>query len=247
MGLQLVIKPVSFSGTVRIAGQAMDMQEQPTTDELFDMVTKGSRIPLDEIRKHPEGRIYPDPPVFVAPKDDGWEGRFDFSNAQMMNDLGEIARTIVADGAPAPPRPGRPGANDARDEAARPFRLVSRRQMNVLNSVGQELSSQNRGLTTNPAYLHPEDLSTLDLAEGDLVEIRSEHATILGVVGVDPNLRRGLVSMTHSWGDGPERDHEVREIGGNTGRLSAVDTHYERYTGLPRMSNIPVTLARASI
>jgi hypothetical protein len=37
----------------------------------------------------------------------------------------------------------------------------------------------------------------------------------------------------------------VREIGANTGRLSAVDSDYERYTGLPRMSNIPVAVAPA--
>ena len=77
--------------------------------------------------------------------------------------------------------------------------------------------------------------------------IDTQDVDPLGVVGVDPNLRRGLVSMTHSWGDVPERDHEVREIGGNTGRLSAVDTDYERYTGLPRMSNIPVSLSRATV
>jgi hypothetical protein len=53
--------------------------------------------------------------------------------------------------------------------------------------------------------------------------------------------------MTHSWGDVPERDAEVRTIGANTGRLSSVESDYERYTGLPRMSNIPVAVSRASL
>ena len=65
------------------------------------------------------------------------------------------------------------------------------------------------------------------------------------MVAADANLRRGLVSMTHSWGDGPDRDADVRTIGANTGRLSPVDVDYERYTGLPRMSNIPVRVERA--
>ncbi len=51
--------------------------------------------------------------------------------------------------------------------------------------------------------------------------------------------------MTHSWGDVPERDAEVRAIGANTGRLTSVETDYERYTGLPRMSNIPVAISPA--
>ncbi len=234
LGLQLTIKPVSFSGTVRVAGQPMDMDERPSTDALFDMVTKGSRISLDEVRRHPEGRLYPEPAVFVAPADEGWEGRLDVGNRQMMEDLAEVA----AEGSAGSPL-------DLSDTEPWPFRLVSRRQMNVLNSVGQDIPGQNRGLTTNPAYLHPDDLTELGLSKGDVVEIRSQRASILGVVGVDPHLRRGLVSMSHSWGDVPESDHRVREIGANTGRLSAVDSDYERYTGLPRMSNIPVTLSRA--
>jgi len=236
LGVQLTIKPVSFSGTVRIAGQPMDMHEQPTTDELFDMVTKGSRIPLDEIRKHPAGRVYPDPPVTVAPKDEGWTGRLDLGNAQMMQDLAEVA----AEGR----EPARAGQGAGAGETRRwPFRLISRRQMNVLNSVGRDIPAQTRGRTTNPAWLHPDDAAALGLAAGGLVEIRSQRASIRAVVGLDPSLRRGLVSMTHSWGDVPECDDRVREIGANTGRLSAVDSDYERYTGLPRMSNIPVSLS----
>jgi len=233
LGVQLVIKPVSFSGTVRVPGQAMDMIEEPTTDALFDMVTRGSRVPLDEVRRHPAGAVFDDPPVFVAPKDEGASGRLDVGNDVMMAELGRVAQeetTPVAD-------------------AAHPFRLVSRRQPNVLNSVGCDEPGQLGGRTTNPAHLHPDDLAALGLAEGDLVEIRSGRAGILGVVAADATLRRGLVSMTHSWGDGPSRDGEVREIGANTGRLSAVDVDYERFTGLPRMSNIPVDvrpLARPS-
>jgi anaerobic selenocysteine-containing dehydrogenase len=227
MGLQLVVKPVSFSGTVRVAGWAMDMREAPTTDELFAQVTKGSRISLEAVRAHPGGAIFQDPPVIVAERDAGWTGRLDLGNAVMMTDLAAVA-----------------SAPDA-DESRWPFRLVSRRQMNVLNSVGCDEPGQHRGRSTNPAYLHPADLEALGLVPGDLVEIRSARASILGVVDVDRNLRRGLVSMTHSWGGAPDLDAKVREIGANTGRLSAVDADYERYTGLPRMSNIPVVVTRA--
>ncbi|MAG32635.1 MAG: molybdopterin dinucleotide-binding protein [Deltaproteobacteria bacterium] len=227
LGVQLVLRPVSFLGTVRVAGKAIDMIEKPTMDDLFDIVTQGSRIPLDEVRKRPAGALFPDPQVLVAAADEGWTGRLDVGHERMMEDLAEVA------------------AEQDEGDLEWPYRLVSRRQMNVLNSVGRDEPGQHRGRTTNPAYLHPEDLADLGVVEGDLIEIRSARASILGVVASDPDLRRGLVSMTHSWGDAPERDAEVREIGANTGRLTAVDEDYERYTGLPRMSNIPVSISVA--
>ncbi len=243
MGLQLVVKPVSFSGTVRVAGWAMDMREAPTTDELFAQVTKGSRIPLEAVKAHPGGAIFADPPVVVAEKDPGWSGRFALASPVMMDDLAAIGRLVVADASSARGAGG--PAAESESGGSWPFRLVSRRQMNVLNSVGCDEPGQLGGRTTNPAHLHPDDLAALGLRDGDLVEIRSARASILGVAASDRNLRRGLVSMTHSWGDAPERDAEVRAIGANTGRLSAVDVDYERYTGLPRMSNIPVSVSRA--
>ena len=234
LGVELVLKPVSFSGTVRVAGHALDMQERPTTEDLFDIVTKGSRISLDEIRRHEGGRIYPDPPVYVEEADLDWAGRFDMGNAAMMDDLRAIAAQSMISNL---------NTKGSRKEAW-PFRLISRRQMNVLNSVGRDEPGQNRGRPTNPAYLHPEDLAELGLTRGELVQIRSSRASIPAIVEVDSHLRRGVISMTHSWGDVPERDAEVRTIGSNTGRLSAVNQDFERYTGLPRMSNIPVSIER---
>jgi hypothetical protein len=52
--------------------------------------------------------------------------------------------------------------------------------------------------------------------------------------------------MPHGFGDlpGPDGDARVREIGSNTGRLSSVDRDYDPYTGIPRMSSIPVNIRR---
>ena len=226
LGHELRIRPVSFSGTVRVKAHSLDMEKEPTTDDLFDIVTAGSRVSLDEVRRHPAGAIFQEPAVFVGEKEEGWEGRLDAGNEQMMADL--AAEAEAASG----------------DAAEFPLRLVSRRQMNVLNSTGIDVRAQNRGRLYNPAYMHPADLEAYGLEAGDVVRIRSPRASILGVVDTDAGLRRGIVSMSHSWGAGPDRDGEVREIGGNTGRLSSVDEGYERYTGLPRMSNIPVAISR---
>jgi hypothetical protein len=52
--------------------------------------------------------------------------------------------------------------------------------------------------------------------------------------------------MPHGFGDlpGPDGDARVREIGSNTGRLSSVEHDYDPYTGIPRMSTIPVNVRR---
>jgi anaerobic selenocysteine-containing dehydrogenase len=92
--------------------------------------------------------------------------------------------------------------------------------------------------------MNPDDLRELGLAPGDAVEITSGHAAILGVVEAEAELRRGVVSMPHAFGDLPERDAELRSIGSNTGRLMPVADDYDPYTGIPRMSDVPVNVRR---
>ena len=52
--------------------------------------------------------------------------------------------------------------------------------------------------------------------------------------------------MPHAFGDAPAPgyDKQVRAIGSNTGRLSPVDQNYDSYSGIPRMSAIPVNVVR---
>jgi hypothetical protein len=48
--------------------------------------------------------------------------------------------------------------------------------------------------------------------------------------------------MAHSWGDTPDHDHRVREIGSNTNRLISTDRDYDPITGMARQTAIPVNL-----
>jgi anaerobic selenocysteine-containing dehydrogenase len=224
MGLALTLKPISFNGVVRVKGHELDMQNKPDSETLLDMITFGSRIPLDTVRKKAGGGLYPDPPVYVQPKDADWQGRLELANPQMMQDLQRFQLSAISE-----------------------FSLVCRRQMNVLNSTGQHIDGQNRGKHFNPAFMHPDDLAALNLKSGDKVEIRSARASIYGLVEPDKNLRRGLVSMSHCWGSVQSDDALFAEIGSNTGRLTDVETDFEPYTGMPRMSNIPVQVSRAIV
>jgi anaerobic selenocysteine-containing dehydrogenase len=222
MGLQLELSPGlgDLMGDMADA-TPLDMSEPPTTEALFDIIHTGSRVPLDEVRSRSGGAFYPSPEVWVEPKDAGWDARLDVGNPEMMSDLAAVARRD--------PEP-------ADDEF--PFRLVSRRMMHVMNSPTPAMPA-NRP-RHNPAFLHPDDLAMLGLAPGDVVTIRSRRAAIPAVVAADETLRRSLVSITHGFGGGPDYDEHVRDVGSTPGRLSTNDEMFDRYSGQPRMSNLPV-------
>ncbi|MEE2678075.1 MAG: molybdopterin-dependent oxidoreductase [Myxococcota bacterium] len=205
---------------------ALDMEHPPSTDALFETLTRGSRVSLEEVKRHPHGQVFEAPASIVAPKPADCETKLDLANPVMLEELREVA-----------------GEPDERypDFA---FRLLCRRLLDVHNSAGRDIARLTRRYRYNPAFMHPEDLDALGIAPGDVIEIESDHASILGVAEAETGLRRGVISMPHAFGDAPGRknDSRVREIGSNTGRLSPVDREYDPYTGIPRMSTIPVNV-----
>ncbi|MEZ4217247.1 MAG: molybdopterin-dependent oxidoreductase [Myxococcota bacterium] len=228
MGLALELQQMALIGPAKGAPIPLDMERKPTSEDIYAILMRDARVPFDELRKHRHGAVFPDPPVFVAPKDAGWEGRLEVGAAPMMEALAELADAPVASG----------------DPADLPLRLISRRMMTAYNSSSRDLPALRAKYAYNPAFMHPDEMARLGLEPGEVVAIHSEHASILGVVEPDASVREGLVSMSHSFGDLPERDGDVRAIGSNTGRLTSVERDYDRFSGLPRMSNIPIRIER---
>ena len=214
------------------AGERLDMTSKPTTDDLFELMCDGSRIPLSEVKRYPHGYIFDDPEIRVLPKEDGCEERLDVGHPEMMAELDEVRAEPFEDHA------GYAG------EAHFTHRLVSRRLNDVYNSSGRDIPRLVRNHRYNPAYMNPDDIDQLGLHDGDVVEIASAHAKILGIVEAADDVRTGVVSMAHAFGDAPTHDDEVFYIGSNTGRLTSVDDDYDPRTGMPRMSAIPVNITR---
>jgi anaerobic selenocysteine-containing dehydrogenase len=210
------------------ARAALDMENKPTTDDLFEILTAGSRVPLEEVKRHPHGAVFPDPPSIVSPKDPDCDAKLDLANGLMLGELGEVA--------------GEP----LESEDGFAYRLLCRRLLDVHNSAGRDIPKLTRKYRYNPAFMHPDDLATLGVSPGDVIEIESDHSAIFGVAEAEANLRRGVISMPHAFGDAPgeANDGRVREIGSNTGRLTSVERDYDPYTGIPRMSSIPVNVRR---
>jgi anaerobic selenocysteine-containing dehydrogenase len=200
----------------------LDMQREPTTDALFEAITQGSRIALSEVKRHPHGALFPDPEARVRPRDPACTARLELGDSTMLAELSDVAAESVA-------------ANSRFR-----FQLVSRRLPDVHNSAGRDIAKLTRRWRYNPAFMNPADLAALGLTTGDAVEIDSGYASIAGIVESAPDVRTGIVSMAHAFGDTPDREQDPRAVGSNTGRLSPVDRDYDPYSGIPRMSAIPV-------
>jgi anaerobic selenocysteine-containing dehydrogenase len=223
LGLQLSLYGVVSDGS---PPRDLDMAGWADPLALLDVVHTGSRIPLDEVRRHPHGAVFSEPAVHVAPKEDGWTGRLDVGNETMMSDL-TAALDLSSDG-----------------DDTYPFRLVSRRMNHVMNSP--TVAAPPKRPTHNPASFHPSDLVALGLEAGALVELRSPRGAVIAIAAADATLRPGAVSLTHSFGDLPGQDDDVRRWGTSIGRLIADDVDYEPYSGQPRMSNIPIRVTALS-
>ena len=63
------------------------------------------------------------------------------------------------------------------------------------------------------------------------------------VVEADDTLRRRVVSMYHCFGGKVEEDADFRQLGSNVGRLTPNDRDYDPISGIPRMSNIAVSIS----
>lgn len=204
----------------------LDMARKPTSDELLELMTARARVPLAEVKRHPHGAHFPpEEPVVVEAKDAGWEGRLQVGHPLMMRDLRAAH-----------------GVDDVAAAVAEgfPFRLLVRRMHQINSSL--HTPAIDRGRPYNPAFVHPDDLARLGVADGDEVDIVSARATVRAIVAGDTTLRPGLVSMAHCFGGGPDDDDRVREIGSAANRLLSADQVFEPYTGQPLMSNVPVDI-----
>ena len=205
----------------------MDMENRIGTDELISALHADSRIPLDEMKRHPHGAVFADPPAFVEPGDPASTARFQLADTDMMARLDELTRL------------------DVTEDPAFPYRLICRRMMHAYNS-STNFASTNHGRPYNPAFMNPDDLGGLGAVAGDTVMITSAGGSIPGVVHPDPAVPAGLVSMAFGFGGPPEQDADYRQIGSSTARLVNDDLEFDPYSGQPRMSNIPVAVANVA-
>ena len=222
-----------MGSTIPLPGGDLPLDSKPTDDTVIDLAYANSRMPLDEIRTH-LGVVHEDLAMVVAPADPDATGRFTVAPTDLMDELAVVR--LETSGAEV---------FGSFTPEAFPYRLVSRRLKAVLNSLGVELSAlRKKEGTTNHAHMNPDDMHDLTLTDDDLIRITSPAGSIVGVVAASPDVRRGVISMAHSWGGLSMTDEKVRDIGVPTSRLVSTDGGFDPVTGMVVSSAIPVNVAR---
>ncbi len=210
-----------------LAGGPCPMDTLPDKTAFLDLVSGGCLIAPSQVKADtPDGRphIYSDlHPVVEAP-DPGHAARFDLTAGDMT---GEVTRY----------------ADAGETEGDWPFRLVSRRTRHRFNSTGGHLTALKAKRATNPAHVHPDDLARLGLGDGDIVRIDSEAGHVYAVLAASDDLRPGIVSMAHGWGDIGLGKGDVRSSGGSTNRLVSETSRFDPITGQSLQSAIPVRIS----
>ncbi len=199
----------------------LDMTRLPSVDELIEFTTGEGRVPLADVKKHPHGRVFEEARTRVAAARAGATARLDLAAAEMLVELATLAADRIA---PTPDRP---------------FRLVSRRANNFMNSLGHHTRALNRGREEAGVAMHPLDMQRLSIVEGARVRVASRHGAVSCKAEADASLREGVVSMLQGYGEadanGDAPDASV------TALIDLMEC--ESFTGMPRLSAVPVSIA----
>ena len=219
--------------TLSFPGGELPLDGSANDEMVLDLTFANGRLPMTEVRAN-AGRILEDRAVKVVGPGDGPYARFAVAPTDVVDELSEVAAEVT-------------GAEmlSGFDSDRFPFRLVSRRLKHVLNSLGRELPGLARVGTTNSAYMNGHDMIGIGVSDGDLVTITSPSGSLVGVVERSETVKRGVVSMAHSWG-GPITDDQVRAHGAPTNRLCTTDSGYDRLNGMAIQSAIPVSVTPAN-
>ncbi len=218
--------------TLRLPGGDIAPDDEVTADDVLDLIYVNTKVPLADARAHVGGRLHPEFSAVVAAADATDAGRFELTPDGIADELAQV-RVETSSGE----------VIDGFDPAVHTFRLTSRRLKSVFNSSGREIEDLRSRESTNFAHIHPEDLAELGIADGAIVRISSPRSAIRGIAKSERNLKRGSISMAHAWGGVPDDDLDLAIDGSTTAMLIDNASGYDKFSGIPVMSAIPVSLS----
>ncbi len=173
-----------------------------------------TRVSPAEIAADPGGRIFEQySEMEVIPAMEGMDARLRFMPEGVAEEFACLREALEA------------------PESSWDYLLICRRNPHVYNSMCHEFPQAPRN---NALWAHPDDIREAGLVSGQGVTVKSAHGQIEAVVEEDASLRRGVVAMTHGFGG--------KSGGVSVNRLLSTDDTTDRYTHIPRMSAVPVTL-----
>ena len=216
---------------IPLPGGDLPLDGSANDDMVLDYAFAKSRLPMSEIRAK-RSTIHEELAIKVVAADPDASARFAVAPPDVVEEIAVVLSEKT-------------GAEviNGFDPTKFPFRLISRRLKHVLNSLGREIPGLARVGTTNAAYMNPLDMRDLSLSDGELVRITSPSGEVVGVAEGSDTIKRGVISMSHSWG-GSITDEDVRLHGTPTNRLCTVDSGRDPINGMAIQSAIPIAVTK---
>ena len=204
-------------------GLPLPMDTVPDPEDMIRFLCKNSRVSFEELKANPSGVRPAFPEQLVKPKPDDWQGKLQLCPDDIAAELKQVLS----------------------ESPERGFYLTSRRILEAMNSAYRDGARTRRKYPINWAYMNPEDMAELDIAEGDHITLGSEFSAIEAVAKADKNLRRRIVSMTHLFGRIGKRNNPEQTGGSYTGHLTSLQKYLEPINFMPRFSGVPITVERS--
>lgn len=123
-----------------------------------------------------------------------------------------------------------------------PFRMISRRRRDMMNSSLVEEIQQRPETLGNVIEINPDDAHALNIAENARVNVTSKAGSLDAIARYSRALRRGVVCMEHGFGSrlfNPATGAAVDIVGTNRNRLIANDD-LDPLSAMPRFNDTPV-------
>ncbi len=215
---------------LNFAGGAAPMDVRPGKAHILDLISHGGLVPPSQVRDDtPDGRakVYADLAPQVLPAAETAEpARFTLTPDNVIAEL--RARLALA------------------PDPTLGFRLTSRRTKHVFNSSGHQYAALQAKGTSNFAHMNPDDMAALGIADEAPVEIASAHGQVFGLAKASPDVRPGVISMAHAFGDFDTGLGGLRAHGNSTNRLVDETIGYDPITGQSQQSAIPVSVRKVA-
>lgn len=211
-------------------GVPLDMENKPSTDDLIKIVSRYAPIDFEEFKSMPVGKIFSEIEQIVLPPDAGNNDKFTTMPADVEAELKHYYDNYETPQTEALKR-------------AYPFKLVSRRLRDYLNTTGRDVPELRARIPLNYAYMNPDDMLKLGISSNDSVQIESVGGAIKAVAMADPAVKASIVSMAHGWGGHPDSD-DYKTEGSSTNLLISTDRDLDPINAMPWMSAIPITIVQ---
>ncbi len=127
------------------------------------------------------------------------------------------------------------------------FKLINQRQKRTHNSWFHNVASFVEKMQTNTVSINEEDATSLNISQGDMVEVKSVTGAIRLPAEVVKDLMPGVISIPHGWGhDKPSGLSNAKKYPGvNVNLLMASGPEsLEKFAGMAKLTGVPVTMEK---